>query len=142
MLKVSAFFKKSRIRSSKDEGKEILGFWAKFFVSPTGSRHLGELKTSSNDEICWPSIYFSEMVNGHFLPVSWIFTQFSIFLSLYLFGLKIKEFQCVQQLYNVYNSCTMCTMCTTAVQCVQCVQQLYNVYNSCTFKFRHSPFKV
>ena len=68
MLKVSAFEKKSRIRCSQDEGLEIFRFWAKLFVCPTGSRHLGRkklvpmMKTSvaikANSNI-------SEMVNGH-----------------------------------------------------------------------------
>ena len=29
--------------------KEIMRFGAKFFLSSTGSRHLGEMKTSTND---------------------------------------------------------------------------------------------
>ena len=30
--------------------RDIIRFEAKFFVSPTGPRHLGEMKTSTNDE--------------------------------------------------------------------------------------------
>ena len=44
-------------------------FVANFFMSPTGSRHLGEMKTSTNDlnlvAIKAPS-NFSEIVNHHF----------------------------------------------------------------------------
>ena len=29
--------------------KDIMRFGANFFVSPTGSRHLGEMKTNTND---------------------------------------------------------------------------------------------
>ena len=39
MLKVSPFKKSQEFAAPK----------AKFFVSPTGSRHLGEMKTSIND---------------------------------------------------------------------------------------------
>ena len=35
--------KKSRIRGSK---RYIMRFGGKFFVSPTGSKHLGEMKTN------------------------------------------------------------------------------------------------
>ena len=38
---------------------EVVRFSAKFFASPTRSRHLGEMKTSFHHQ-------FSEMVNGHF----------------------------------------------------------------------------
>ena len=47
---------------------EIIRFLARFFVSPTVSRHLGEMKTSTKDEKKWPSkapSIFSEMVNAH-----------------------------------------------------------------------------
>ena len=30
--------------------KDIMRFGVKFFVSSTGSRHLGEIKTSTNDD--------------------------------------------------------------------------------------------
>ena len=64
MLKVSLFFKKSRIRAQED----IMRFGSKFFVRSTGLRHLGEMKTSTNDEN-WVAIKapfnFSEMVNKH-----------------------------------------------------------------------------
>ena len=41
-------------------------FGAKFFASPTGSRHLRVMKTSTNDDkYMWPSRH-PEMVNGHF----------------------------------------------------------------------------
>ena len=45
--------------------KDILRFGTKFFVRSIGSRHLGEMKTSPNDEKKAPS-NFSQMVNGHF----------------------------------------------------------------------------
>ena len=35
--------------------KDIMRFGATFFVSSTGSKHLGEMKTSTNDENQWPS---------------------------------------------------------------------------------------
>ena len=45
-------------------------FGANFFVSPTGPRHLWEMKTRTNDEnyiVAIKAPYnFSEMVNGHF----------------------------------------------------------------------------
>ena len=44
MIKVRAFLKKSRIP------KDIIRFGAKFFMSPTGSRHLEEMKTSTNED--------------------------------------------------------------------------------------------
>ena len=40
ILKVNVFLKKSRIHAPKD----IMQFGAKFFVSSTDSRHLGEMK--------------------------------------------------------------------------------------------------
>ena len=46
MLKVSAFLKNQEFTAQI----EIMRFRAKFFVNPTGSRHLGEMKTSTNDE--------------------------------------------------------------------------------------------
>ena len=49
---------------------EIFLFLARFLVIPTGLRHLGEIKTSTNDEdyivAIKASSNFSEMVNGHF----------------------------------------------------------------------------
>ena len=48
MLKVSAFLKNQKFAAPKD----IMQFGAKFFVSSTGSRHLGEIKTSTKDENC------------------------------------------------------------------------------------------
>ena len=43
-------------------------FSAKFFVSSTVSRHLEEMKTSTNDKNSGNegTLQFSEMVNGHF----------------------------------------------------------------------------
>ena len=46
MLKVSAFFLNQEFAAPKD----IMRFVAKFFVSPTSSRHLGAMKTSTNDD--------------------------------------------------------------------------------------------
>ena len=44
---------------------KIFRFLARFFESPSGSRHRGEMKTSTKNENQAPS-NFSEMVNYHF----------------------------------------------------------------------------
>ena len=46
MLKKTAFKKNQQFAAPKD----IMRFGANFFVSLTSSRHLGEMKTSTNDE--------------------------------------------------------------------------------------------
>ena len=48
--------------------KDIVRFGAEFFVSSTVSRHLEEMKTSTNDKNSGNegTLQFSEMVNGHF----------------------------------------------------------------------------
>ena len=46
MIKINAFFFNQEYAAQKD----IMQFGAKFFVSSTGSRHLGEMKTSTNDD--------------------------------------------------------------------------------------------
>ena len=46
MLKVSGFKKNLEFVAPKD----IMRFGGKFFVRSTGSRHLREMKTSTNDE--------------------------------------------------------------------------------------------
>ena len=46
ILKVNTFKKNQEFAAPKDR----MRFGAKFFLSSTGSRHLGEMKTSTNDE--------------------------------------------------------------------------------------------
>ena len=43
---LSAFLKNQKFTAPKD----IMRFGGKFFMSPTGTRHLGEMKTSTNDD--------------------------------------------------------------------------------------------
>ena len=43
--------------------KDIRRFGGKFFVSPAGSRHLGEKKTSGRQGTLQ---FLTDMVNGHF----------------------------------------------------------------------------